>query len=134
MVKKWKQNFNYFKLNTFSVFISNNTHIFRELLTNKSKHIFRVLIEHYWHFQGVTEIQYYTLPDIKQYWHFQRVNGKHIFPDLTSNNTDVFRELLANNTSHFSRVHDKHYWHFQRVTGKEYYNLFRPHCWFPKKY
>ena len=75
-----------FILNTFSEFISNKTHIVRELLPNKSKHIFRVHIKHYWHFEGVTPKQYYTL--------FQ-----------TSGNTDIFRELLTNDTTHFSRVY-----------------------------
>ena len=112
---------------TFSEFISNNTHTFRELLPNKSKHIFRVHIKYYWHFQGVTSKQYYTLtlPDIKQYWHFQKVTGKqyyklfqisyhyqtiltfsesywetilHTFPKFISSNTDNFRELLPNYT------------------------------------
>ena len=53
MVKKWDENFNRFKLNTFSEFITSNTD-FRELLPNKSKCIFRVHIKHYWHFQGIT--------------------------------------------------------------------------------
>ena len=93
-------------IHTFSEFISNNTHTFSELLPNKSKHIFRVHIKHYWHFEGVTRKQYYTL--------FQ-----------TSSNTDIFRELLSNNTTHFSRAYIKPYWHFQRVTGKQYYTLFQ---------
>ena len=62
-----------------------NTHTFRELLPNKSKHIFRAHIKHYWQFQGVTPKQYYTF--------FQ-----------TSNNTDIFTELLPNNTTHFARA------------------------------
>ena len=73
-------------IHTFSEFISNNTYTFSELLPNKSKHIFRVHIKNYWHFQGVTLKQYYTL--------FQ-----------TTNNTDIFRDLLANNTANFSRFH-----------------------------
>ena len=90
-------------MNTFSEFLSSNTHTFRELLPNKSKHIFRVHIKHYWHFDGVTPKQYYTL--------FQ-----------TPGNTDIFRELLANNTTHFSRVYIKQYWHFQRVPSKLSYS------------
>ena len=46
---------------TFSEFISNSTDTFRELLPNRSKHIFRVHIKHYWHFQGVTLKYYYML-------------------------------------------------------------------------
>ena len=57
MIKKLKQNFNKFKLNTFSEFKSNSTHTFWELIPNKSKQIFRVHIKHYWHFQGVTPKQ-----------------------------------------------------------------------------
>ena len=102
--KKNKENVNLFKLNTFSEFLSNNTHTFRELLPNKSKHIFRVHIKHYWHFEEVTPRQYYTF--------FQ-----------TSSNTDMFRELLSNNTGHFSRAYIKQYWHFQRVVSKQYYTL-----------
>ena len=83
------------KLNTFSEFISNNTHTFRKLLTNKSKHIFRVHIKHYWQLEGVTPKQYYTLFQI-------------------SGNSGIFRELLANNTTHFSRVYIKQCWHFQK--------------------
>ena len=90
----------------FSEFISHNTHTFRELLANRSKHIFRVHIKHYWHFQGITLKQYYTL--------FQ-----------TSNSTDISRELLANNIIHFSRASIKQYWHFQRVTDKYYYTVFQ---------
>ena len=87
----------------FSEFKSNNTHIFREFLPNKSKHISRVHIKHYWHFQGVSPKQYYTLLQ-------------------TSNNTNIFRELPANNTTNFSRFHIifKQYWYFQRITGKQY--------------
>ena len=92
-------------IHTFSEFISNNTHTFSELLPNKSKHIFRVHIKHYWHFEGVTRKQYYTL--------FQ-----------TSSNTDIFRELLSNNTTHFSRAYIKHNDIF-RVIGKQYYTLFQ---------
>ena len=103
--KKNKENVNLFKLNTFSEFLSSNTHTFRELLPNKSKHIFRVHIKHYWHFEGVTRKQYYTL--------FQ-----------TSSNTDIFRELLSNNTTHFSRAYIKHNDIF-RVIGKQYYTLFQ---------
>ena len=73
------------------------------LLPNKSKHIFRVDIKHYWHFEGVIPKQYYTL--------FQK-----------SSNTEIFRELLANNTTHFSRVDIKQYWHFQRVPSKLNYS------------
>ena len=102
--KKNKENVNLFKLNTFSEFLSKNTHTFRELLPNKSKHIFRVHIKHYWHFEEVTPRQYYTF--------FQ-----------TSSNTDMFRELLSNNTGHFSRAYIKQYWHFQRVVSKQYYTL-----------
>ena len=92
-------------IHTFSEFISNNTHTFSELLPNKSKHIFRVHIKHYWHFEGVTPKQYYPL--------FQ-----------TSSNTDIFRELLSNNTTHFSRAYIKHNDIF-RVIGKQYYTLFQ---------
>ena len=102
-------------MNTFSEFLSSNTHTFRELLPNKSKHIFRVHIKHYWHFEGFTPKQYYTLCQ-------------------TSSNTDVFRELRADNTTHFSRVYIKQYWHFQRVPSKLNYskNFFQSHftqCW-----
>ena len=86
-------------LHIFSELISNNIHTFRELLPKKSKHIYRLHIKQYWHFQGVTPKQYCTL--------FQ-----------TSNSTDIFSELLANSTTHFSRVYIKQYWHFQRVTSK----------------
>ena len=85
--------------------ISNNTQTLRELLPNKSKHIFRVRIKHYWHFQGVT---------LENYRLFQ-----------TSNNTDISRELLANNTANFSRDYIKKHWHFQKDTGKQYYKLFQ---------
>ena len=68
------------------------------------KHIFRVYIKHYWHFEGVYPKQFYTL--------FKR-----------SSNTDIFRELLANNTTHFSRAYIKQHWQFQRVTGKQYYTF-----------
>ena len=71
---------NWFKLNTFSEFISNNTHTFKELLPNKSKHVFRVYIKHRWHFEAVTPKQYYTL--------FR-----------TSNSTDIFRRLLSSNVN-----------------------------------
>ena len=58
-------------IHTFSEFISNNTHTFSELLPNKSKHIFRVHIKHYWHFEGVTS-------------------------ESVLSNTDIFREFLPN--------------------------------------
>ena len=66
--------------------MSNNTHTFRELLPNKKKQIFRVDIKHYWHFEGVTPKQFYTL-----------------LP--TSSNTDIFRELLSKNTTLFQSLH-----------------------------
>ena len=109
-------------IHTFSEFISNNTHTFSELLPNKSKHIFRVHIKHYWHFEGVTPKQYYTLFQassnsviftellvnntthlskayIKQLLTFSESYWQtilHIFPELTSSNTDIFREFLPN--------------------------------------
>ena len=117
-------------LHTLSEFISKNTHTFRELLPNKCKHIFRVHIKYYWHFQRVTLKQYYTLFQtsnntdissellvnntinfyrayIKQHWHFQKSFWQtvlHTFPEFRWNNTKIFRELLANNTTNFSRV------------------------------
>ena len=85
---------NWFKLNTFSEFISNNTHTFEELLPNKSKHISRVHIKHYWHFAGVTPKEYYTLfqtssnTDMFREW--QTI--QHTFSEFISSNTDIFRE------------------------------------------
>ena len=85
---------NWFKLNTFSEFISNNTHTFKELLPNKSKHISRVHIKHYWHFAGVTPKEYYTLfqtssnTDMFREW--QTI--QHTFSEFISSNTDIFRE------------------------------------------
>ena len=90
MVTKRQQNVNQLKLNTFSEFISNDTHTFTELLPSKSKQIFIVHIKHYWHFDGVTSKQQYTL--------FQ-----------TLGSTDIFRGLLANKTTHFFRVYIKQY-------------------------
>ena len=78
---------NQIKLNTFSEFISNHTHTFRELLPSNSKHIFRVHIKHCF-FGRVTPKQYYTV--------FQ-----------TSSNTNIFREFLANNTTLFSGAYIK---------------------------
>ena len=92
------------RLKTFSEFTSNNTHTFRELLPNKSKHIFRVHIKHYWHFEKVTPKQYYTL--------FQ-----------TSINTDIFESYSQTILYTFPDI--KQYWNFQRVTGKQYYTLFQ---------
>ena len=113
-------------LYTFSEFMSNNIHTFRKLLPNNGVHIFRVHIKHYWHFQGVTPKQHYTL--------FQTSNNTDISRKLLANNYTLFQnlhqtirafsELLANNTAHTSRVYIKQYWYFQRVTGKQYYKLF----------
>ena len=97
-------------LHPFSEFISNNTHTFRELLPNRSKHIFRVHIKQYWHFQGVTPKQYYTLFQTSKSTDLSRELRQTIlytFPELTSNKTDFFKELLINNTTHFSRVYIK---------------------------
>ena len=112
-------------IHTFSEFISNNTHTFSELLPNKSKHIFRVHIKHYWHFEGVTRKQYYTL--------FQTSSNTDIFREFLSSKYYTlslslhqailtFSELLANNTTHFSRAYIKQYWHFQRVSFKLNYS------------
>ena len=51
----------------------------------------------------------------------------HLFPELTSNNTDIFTELLASNAAIISRFHViiKQYWHFQRVPGKQNYVFFQ---------
>ena len=90
------------KLNTFSEFISNNTHNFRELLSNKSRHIFRV------HITG-------TLKEL-----------------LPNNITPFSRHetILAfsgtywqKNNAHFSRAYTKQ-WHFQRVTGNWHFSKF----------
>ena len=80
-------------LHTFSDFISMITHTFRELLPNKSKHIFRVYIKHYWLFQGVTPKQYYT--------HFQTSNINDIFKELLADNTITFPEFILSNTDIF---------------------------------
>ena len=91
-------------------FISNNTHIRRELLLKKSKQFS----------EGVTPEKYYTLFQtssntyfLESYWQTTLYN----FPELPSVNTDIFKELLANNTTKSSRVHIKQYWNFKRVTG-----------------
>ena len=91
---------------------------------NNSKHIFRVHIKHYWHFQGVTFKNNTThssrhqsiLTFSESYW----LTILQTFSDFISlpKNTDIFRELLANNTKQFSRVYIKQYWHFQRVPFK----------------
>ena len=91
-------------LNTFSGFISNNTHTSRELLPNKSKHIFRFHIKHYSHFEGVTPKQYYTL--------FQSFHQTML----------AFSESYWHTIPHFSRVYIKQYWHFQRVRSKLSYS------------
>ena len=75
--------------------------MFRELLPNKSKCIFRVHIKHCWYFQGATPKK---IPNT--------------FPQLTSNTTDILRELLVKNTTHCSIVYIKQCWHFQRVPSK----------------
>ena len=120
---------------------------FYDFMINKSKHIFRVHIKHYWLFEGVTPKQCYTLAQtssntdifrellsnntshssrvyIKRRWHLQSSwqTILHPFPEPISNNTDIFRELLANNTKHFSRVYTKQYWHFQRLSSKLNYS------------
>ena len=92
-----KQNSIHISQTNNTILLSNNTHTFRELLPNRRKHIFRVHIKHYWHFQGVTPKHYYTF--------FQ-----------TSNSTDISRELLANNIIHFPWAYIKQYWYFQRIT------------------
>ena len=69
----------------FNTWSDGNNFFSLALLPNKSIQIFRVHIKHYWHFDGVTPKQYYTI--------FQ-----------TPGNTDIFRELLMNNATHFSRI------------------------------
>ena len=88
---------------------------------NKSKHIFRVHIKDYWHFDTVTPKQHYTIFQTSKQLTFSESYWPtilHTFPELKSNNTNIFRELLANNTKHFSRVYIKQYWHFQRIPSK----------------
>ena len=79
-------------------FMSSNTHLFTELLPNKIKHIFRVHIKHYWHFEGVTRKQCWTLFQVSSNTDIFREllsnNILHTFAELTSINTDIFRELL----------------------------------------
>ena len=115
MITKFQLNNFQFRLNTFPEFISSNTHTFRELLLNKSKHIFRIVIKHYRHFQPVTPKQYYTF--------FQSLHQPillfseesylqtilHTFPDFLSNNTDIFRELMVNSIAYISRAYIKQY-------------------------
>ena len=82
---------------------TNNTDIFRELLTNNTTHFAKhqkilTFSESYW--QTILN----TFPNIKKYWHLQGVTGKailHTLPNI------------------------KQYWQFQRVTGKQYYILFQ---------
>ena len=98
--------------------MSNNTHTFRELLPNKSKHIFRVHIKHYWHFEEITPKQYHTL--------FQKLS-----------NTDIFKELLPNNTTHFSkhqaiRTFSESYWEI--IPHNFTTNQVRPIQKVPKKF
>ena len=50
----------------FQSSIKQYSHTFRE--PNKSKHIFRVHIKHYWHFEETySQTMLHTFPDIKQY-------------------------------------------------------------------
>ena len=109
-------------LHPFSEFISNNTHTFRELLPNRSKHIFRVHIKQYWHFQGVTPKQYYTL--------FQTSKSTDLSRELRQTILYTFPELTSNKTDFFKRVTDKQYYtlfqSFYQVTGKQYCTHFIP--------
>ena len=112
--------------NNFSEFTSNNTHTFRELLSNKNKHIFSEFIS------NITGTLRGLFPNNTK--HFSRHQEilkfsesycqtiLHTLSELTSNNTDISRELLANNITHISRVYTKQYWHFQRVPSKLSYS------------
>ena len=77
------------RVNTFSVFISNITDTFRELLPNNTTHISK---------------HQTILTFSESYW--QTIQT---FPDFISlsNNTDIFRELLSNNTAHLFVVYIK---------------------------
>ena len=113
------------QINTFWEFISNSTHTFRELLPNKSKHVFRV------HNQTLLALRDLLPNNTTPFSRYQAIltfsesywqTILRTFPELTSNNPDIFRELLANNTTHFSRVYIKQYWHFKRDSSKLNYS------------
>ena len=94
-------------LHTFSEFITNSTHTFRELLPEEntfSEFISNITDTFRELFPNITlcfskHQTVLTFPE--SYW--QTI--LYTFPELTSNNTDIFKELLANNTTHFSKVH-----------------------------
>ena len=109
-------------LQFFSEFIWNKTHIFRELLTNKSKHIIQssyqtLLILSGSYFQAVL----HTFPDIKQYWYFQKVTGKQYYKLFQISYHQTILTFSENYWAFIKQYcHIIQYWHFQRVTTKLY--------------